>query len=482
MTVAFFPESDNLEQSRIKRILSSNNFDCVEHERIEPHMYGVRFSFADESELVRACDMCGVQYLSHSVGPVGDSSPHVDLWINYTGGPQKRGNLLVVGSTPEQPHPVQFHTRPGRSKDAWRGPIMVAAHKLLVSFSKTVDRPVTLMVNHVEIAEKAVDPENNVFTIHIWSTHPGNPHKRGAGRVSFPKNIWTYGVGCRDDPFLPAGDGIAIVDDKTGWCVAELFAHDLYVHHDLCECDTDREIGIFKRLLEEVLMYMSVDVTGEAIAERFVRLCTNSHTRVVALTRNQIAEDTALVAELDAKRKRAQGRIDGRKAKLRQLEASPPDEAEFAANFVALTEHPAVTRVGVQHGVILVETRSLFCQDPNTGVIHRLGQQELTVHPDGKNGGVRFKCLDGNISGTGLAIPHSNKDGSCSHVEALEPITELIALRRYHEVVDVALQAATTIDPEDSRSKVVVKWPHATPAELVGTEWEGQQVAAPRAA
>jgi hypothetical protein len=290
--------------------------------------------------------------------------------------------------------------------------------------------------------------------------------------------MWGFPTACRDSGYHPSGDGIAIIDNATGWCVAELFPHQLYVHHDLCECNRQSELDILEQLLVEVLPHMSLVSTDTAawLLLQFIKLYNREQTKMLRDTRTSIEADERTLTCLKAEVTQISGRLAGRRLKLTQLEGVVHNVDSQLAILNALQSHSMATAVKVEHGVIEVITSRLYAVDPRTSVVHRLGAQTITIHPDGKNGGVRYVSREGNISGTGRAIPHVTKEGFIAHPEALVAITELLALQKFDEVFDMAIQAATEVIADHTMGADIAKWPPATAAELIGTEWEGQQV------
>jgi hypothetical protein len=66
----------------------------------------------------------------------------------------------------------------------------------------------------------------DIFCIYIWSS----PLKNTTEKIySPPETIFNCVTTCRDSGFLPLGTGIPVIDESTGYAVAELFKNSLFI-------------------------------------------------------------------------------------------------------------------------------------------------------------------------------------------------------------------------------------------------------------
>ncbi len=455
--IGFIPVKDTAEQTRMMTLLGSESIDCERDICRSSGVPGIVFYYQVGDSFTRFCTVLSLSNIAPVIGHFPLLRRNAKVWINRPGLLQQKGRLVTFSGN---------HVE-------WRGERLGRAEELLTKFAEAIGRPIVFSVPHSNT--RAVRTDDHLlgpFEVLIWSS-PYEPDNRRP-----PEYIWGYETSCRNSGYHQSGEGIAIVDDTTGWCVAELFPHQLYVHHDLCQTNRDVELDILERLLEEVLPHMvptAADL-GAALLRQFQALCNRGHSRVLKETRASIEADEHKLVCLQEELTQVRERLEGRKLKLTQLEGVVSDADKQATAYAALRNHRMVAAMKIEYGVIEVTTPRLYAADPRTSVIHRLGVQAVTIHPDGKNGGVRFVCKEGNISGTGRAVPHATKEGFIVHPDALPAIAELLACQQFNEVFDVAIQAATEVVSDHPQGADLVKWPHATPAELIGTEWEGQQV------
>ncbi len=423
---------------------------------------GVTFEIRTTIDVREVVDLVGYAYRK------GEVIPHYSC----------RDEPLLYGIVNAVPTDWQTKvTFEGSGGEHWKSSIQVLATALLQRLADRIQKPILVTVPH----GSGSNPTQQAFGIHIWSTLERDTEETVR---TVPHTIWGIDFGCRDMPYLPSGNGIAIMDPETNYCVAELFKNNLMVHHDLCHRSNMDELKILDKLIENVLKIIkkevSVDTQDPAETTRqFLSLYTKAHDTALRDTRAKLRDSEVRIADYRAKLAEAEAEKAACKESERLLTESMPKTEQVQDILTRLRNHPTVEHLVVRHGVIVLKTKRLYARDAATNVVHRLGRQTITLHPDGKNGAVRFVCNEGNISGTGRAGPRCTKEGFITHPEALEGLTELVALRKYDEALDLALQAMSDVEPSTPKQRFsIAKWPHATPEELMGTEWEGQQVMA----
>jgi len=410
---------------------------------------GVTFEIHSASCFRKAATLAGHEYHAYNACSVSG--------IEY----------VVESTSPELPHRVEI------SNCRWEE-YRLDIQQALIELSAIVDRPVELRYRGAD-GTNLSKPDDNWFRINLWSYLLGEAH----GKVSLPNRLWGIPTSRRCGAFAPSGTGTAITDPDSEHKVAEVFANDLFVNLDLqrgiCEYDAQILLQIIQHAAEE----LDSEDTEDRLRNKFHRLLGHNLTNLKAKTESAINDLDAEIKALQDKLARRIALRDGRAQKLAALQQVQRNGETVMTMFDAIITDDRFTNMKIKHGVLSVATSPWFCEDESTGIIYRLGELTLTIHPSGKNGIIRVQSSEGkNFSGTGRAIPHANKDGSIERAEAVEAISELAAFNKYDELLDVALSVASSADPTTMLGADVIKWPVASAEELIGTEWEGRQIAA----
>lgn len=312
------------------------------------------------------------------------------------------------------------------------------------------------------------------FFILFWSSPSGQVQK------SPPTKIWGIDVDCRDQGFLPSGQGIPITDE-TGYAMAEIVENRLlYIHYDLCDRGSPQELAIFRRLLEEVVVELSA--TPEQKAERlrqlaeakrvrsrqqYVQECSKRFEKTLAGTKRSITEGEARIAQLQQEIAKKIRETAGAKRKLEQLETCKGGELEkYGREFDKLLTVPKVLDVQVADGVVKVFTDTLFCTDPRSKIVHEIGKFRIEIYSDCQNGGVRWYNLTRRVDAyeKGMHAPHVFPQGNACYGNTAEIWPELIGNYEFAAAAQVAIQFIESVNTDDGAGKHIDKWPVATPA------------------
>jgi hypothetical protein len=363
---------------------------------------------------------------------------------------------------------------------------------LLIRFAESIRRPIRCR-REGQVTASLVLQSDTPFTIWIW---------KGAGtdrRTESPSHLWGHANYHSSEPgYTARGDGIVVMDETTGWCAAELFPNDLFIHHALMS----KQIGEIP-ILEEILSRAAASYTGNSTtwsaqqqAFEAAELAT-AETAYVTLVggRNQVV--------LDQKRKRQQecrGEITEARETLQRLIReneqltttisalagnSLTQEAAHRTEFKRIMSLPKVTKLTIERGrYIVVTTTPLFCKNPNTGVIYRMGTQKITVDTtaNDRDDVLSWKCLT-PFPGQVKAAPHViNPNGTACLGNSADVIQTLFASHEWEQLIHLAILFIESVNMDDRAGRNITQWPLATSAELVGTEWEGTQVVAGPAA
>jgi len=347
-------------------------------------------------------------------------------------------------------------------------------------FVKTAQEvlPPALMRNivfHVPHRDTVPPIEDGQFHIWIWSS-PG-----GTANQPVPETIWGIRVDCRDEGFLPSGQGISIMDPETGWPVGELVGEsNLFVHHDLCHKGTDREIQIFRRLCEEVVTELAAtpeekaerqrklaEAERERSREAYVRECGRRLKKAVDESRRALeeaVENQAVFSQKLADAVRAEANL---RRKLEQLaEAQRNDASRFTQEFDRLLAVPGVKRVSVKDGLISVFTEHLVTRPLRDGTIRDLGEFRIEIPTNGS--GVRVFNLTRNVNGN--FHPHDAGGNRPCLGNIQDGLAKLVGEYEFAVVAQVMLEFLRTINEDDSYGRRVYDWPVAATGQKEGAD------------
>lgn len=337
------------------------------------------------------------------------------------------------------------------------------AHKILVPVVKRN------IVFHVPHKRTAIPLEDEIFHIWIWSSTSGSANKTP------PEKIWGISTDCRDPGFFPSGTGILITDGETGWVVAELIRNNLFIHHDLCERGTDRELAIFRRLCEEVAVELSASPREKAerqkrLAEErrqasrnaYIKECSHRFEKTIEGTRQAITTGRNEVARLQQALVKKIREVQGAERKLEQLNSCKGGELEkYGREFDKLMVVSKVRDVQVTDGVVKVFTDTLYCTDPRSKVVHEIGAFRIEIYRDCQNGGVKWFNLTRKIDGykRDMQAPHVFQEGNACYGNTAEIWPELIGNYEFAAAAMVAIQFIESVNTDDSAGKHIDKWP-----------------------
>lgn len=311
------------------------------------------------------------------------------------------------------------------------------------------------------------------FQVFIWSSPVGSKNK------TTPTRMFGFEVDCRDESFPPSGEGTAIVDPETGHAVAEFFPdRAIYIHHDLCHHGTDRELSIFRKILEEVVAEIAI-IPEERIArdarraeERrahsrasYVSECSKRFERTVSGTKQAVLDGSAEIAELQKRLVRKIREVAGAERKLEQLMATKGGELDkYGQEFDKLLSVPKVKDVVAGDGVIKIFTEVLYCIDPRTRKRHEIGEFRIEIYTNGANNGVHWYNITRRVDGyeSGMQAPHVFPSGKACLGNTAEIFPDLIGRYEFSAAAMVAIQFVESVNTDDAAGRHIDKWPVAS--------------------
>lgn len=332
-----------------------------------------------------------------------------------------------------------------------------------------VKKNITISVPHGNTISPSTEDDH--FHIWIWSS----PNGEASGKV--PEKIWRKSVACRDNGFLPSGQGISIEDEETGWVVAELVGDNLYIHHDICHHGKDSEKEIFSIVLEKVVEELSISEKEREKREKekvkrrlelqktfYVKECSKRLEQTLQSVREKIRNGEENIKQLQKDIVHNIREVTFARRRLEQLQKNNGLE-EYGLEFDKLKTVKGVKDVLVTDGVIKVFTNTLFCTDPRTDILHDIGAFRIEIYTDGSKNGVRWFNLNRQVYGYNdrkMQAPHVFKDGHACMGNTEEIFPELIANYEFAAVAMVAIQFIESVNVDDAAGKFIDRWPKAS--------------------
>jgi len=342
----------------------------------------------------------------------------------------------------------------------------IAKKKLL----PVVQKNIILSVPHNKFRKP--EEEGTRFHIFIWSS--ANPDAGMVARKDVPEKIWNIPVACRDS-FMPvSGTGISISDGD--YIVAELVGDNLYIHHDICHKGTQSELDIFSRLLDEVIVELTLDpeekarrkarqLAEVAIANRngYISECNRRFEKTVKGTKKKIEDGLAEIDRLQRELTRRIRETNGAKRKLVQLESCKDGETEkYGQEYDALLQVPGVEEVHVADGVIKVFTEHVYITPDGHSETYDIGKFRMEIYTSGANGGIRFFNItrQGKGGGYNTNHPHVQRNGAPCLGNISEMVPALIGEYEYSAVAQLGLQYLKSVNLDDSAGVGILEyWP-----------------------
>lgn len=476
---AFLPSNADLNQRQLQNRLYRAGFTDIDSARVRDTgvgVFGVRVRVNDEEAALNVLEACDLPYLGHVTTPIESvGGLTLDIWVNVAGHihPNTPADITIP---PELLYTVQLGPFNHQTE------VVSRFKDPLKAMAATIERPIVCKERSrpKNLAEPAGD--RNEFSIWVWSSAD-----RDTGRPYPPREMWGHRVYHSGlDGYLPSELGLPIIDEASGWCAAEVFRHHLFVHHALLSND-ESDALILAEILRQATEFLMLDEAewdrhlevNEAKARTkaeadFVLIGGGNFMKELNGKRQQLNELSKEIPEAQTRLNTLINRQQHLSEEVTTLEAGE-NETSYEVEFDRILNHPKVTDLTIDENIIRFTTTPLFCQNPKTGIVHKMGRQQISIDTDKTDMShiVQWKCLDGKLGRNDYPAPHVIYDGYACLGNAGTTIRDLAKKQEWEQLVWVAIQFVESVNIEDSAGKTIVEWPHATPNELVGTEWEG---------
>jgi len=380
-----------------------------------------------------------------------------------------------------------------------------AVRQLLVP---VIDRPV--LMHHAQ--GYPCEPVNDgQFHIHLQSS----PVKYAEPGATPPAVIWGIPNASRNKSFHSSGRGVTIVDEASGYPVAEYVGpNNLYVHMNFFDKYDDHRVRIFRVLMQKMarVVEMSPEDRRSMMRRRFVEECSKSAVRVVRDTADSGTEhelpqglrkfssslhsnsrfdgaannkdlqpgEKAVSAigttngfvdpkklqerksNVQSLRKRLTHAVSEARAKERKLLTDENVNLdEFGIEYENLMKVKYVKDVKVEGNAIVIFTDILNCRDERTGILHEIGAFRIMLPFTGTM--PSWKNLTRTVNGmkAGQHAPHVWPDGTACLGNTADIFPKLFAQRQWSIAAQLAIEFVQAANTSDAAGKYISSWPRA---------------------
>ena len=328
-----------------------------------------------------------------------------------------------------------------------------------------VKKNIIFSMPHREVHELVYDDKFHIF---IWST----PQQK-KDRMTPPREMWGIHVDCRESGYRPSELGFSIVDEKTGWSVGELVDNNLYVHHDICEYGSERELQIFRRFCMEAAKAIVFFASEEGKMQRREFFRNN-------YTKHRMSGLDRIIEELEKKKKKGHEQIrnlqrqlftmiqETRKAELEYKMYTMPLheksglEVQYGEEYQALFGIAGVENIVTLENVINVFTDHIYIMpDEFPDKIFDIGKFKMVIRLEsGSEWRIRFFNLTRKSSdGNGYNHPHVDGAGDPCLGNIKEMFPELLAKQEYSALIQLCLQYLHSANFSASGRRIFDTWP-----------------------
>jgi hypothetical protein len=314
--------------------------------------------------------------------------------------------------------------------------------------------------------------DGKVFYINVWST-PLDP----ATGIVTPTTIYGIKADCTQG-ITYSGTGLPIIDEKTGYVVAELVAgNNLYIHHDLVHVHSDRELDILAVILRDTVKLLGLSTEdrdkiisdyGKMVSSRsrstFIDICSKGY-------KNAVGRKKDHMVDLKSKIERSQRDIanmmrDYDVIKLMVDTIGNSGEGilaeKFSEEYDKVMAMENVVSIGLKDGYLEISTKTIYCTDPATGNVYELGNYKICIGLTEGADLVRMYNLTRKpkaYSDNQMNGPHVYSDGRPCLGNIGEVVPGLAGTYEIAALVGVAIQFLETVNTADAAGKYIDRWP-----------------------
>jgi len=317
--------------------------------------------------------------------------------------------------------------------------------------------------------------EDGVFHIFFFSSSVE------LAEIAVPKNIWRTTTTCHETARGPSGLDCAIIDEATGYEVAELIGNNLYIHHHLNHSGgVYSELAIFSRLLKEVVKKLSqpklsleeeikliqqqAETKRQQVRQAYVATCSVFVSQEAVQAKAESEKWDRITKDLERQLDVASRELNDARSKIENYSEFRQNELEkFGLEFDKLLSIPQVLEVKIEGNVIKVFTDILYCVDPRTELKHEIGEFRIEITTNDPRDGIRWFNLARKVDTYWIQAnaPHVDGNGKACLGNAKYLFPPLIQNCEFAVVAMMAIQFVESVNVGDGAGQYVNRWPFA---------------------
>ena len=315
----------------------------------------------------------------------------------------------------------------------------------------------------------------STFFIHIASS------PEGTKTSPIPDTILGIPIHTTDNAYECTWQGLPIIDEETGYVVAELFDNNnLYIHHNIVENGSELENKLFRNILIHTIKLLNMGAKDKdsyktsAMKYKFsgerLKYIDHCKKRIGVETSSLTGSVTTRKKEIEQLQKDLTKRIREAQALEQKLNSYTSKDADceknFGREFDKLISMPRVIKVEINTRSIIVYTKKLYCKHPQTKNIHEIGKFKITI-PTSDGGSVKWENLTRKVDGhqSNQMAPHIWQDGTACLGNTQQLFPALIAQYEFSTVAMLAIDFVESVNITDSAGKHLNRWPIVTTIE-----------------
>lgn len=254
----------------------------------------------------------------------------------------------------------------------------------------------------------------------------------------------------------PSGLGIPIM--SAGKFVGELIDRNCYLFADelgyAARQDVKRFAQVLQRVRDQVVVWEAVN-GSDLVDDQFIEECLGQVRARMLETADLGAVDAQFNAASEELTKILKVAQQAERDVI-QLDAFP--EEALAREYDSLLNIKKVIGVNVTNSKIVVETDTLYCEDPQTRVVHRIGEFDIHI-PMNAHEYIRFLRKGGLVHG--MNAPHVSDGGHACLGNTQDLFPELIRKREFASAVQLAIAFLESVNKDDPWGRRIEQWPVA---------------------
>ncbi len=289
--------------------------------------------------------------------------------------------------------------------------------------------------------------DDDQFHIHVCSSPE---HSSVLKTIPIPHSIFGNETKPNALVCLPGSKGQMIKDNQSGFICGQCIDNNLYTLLGRDSFQTEMGWRIYlASLVRQAKTPPKIDrsqVFPPALGEALKTKPSNPNTSTNQL-RDQLQTQISGIEKLDTE-------ILGEGAELKR--------ERFAKEYDKILAHPKIISIDMESERIIVTTKTLYCRDPRTDIVHKIGRFRIkfSTHYDPEKGiksQIKWENLDGTVNGR--YAPHIDSDEIACLGSAKKIFINLLSAQQYYPLILEAIRFVESVNVSDSWGEDIDDWP-----------------------